>query len=159
FELSVAIGGNNTTTVSAANGWKVVGDSSPHPQIALQGSIGLTTYYATTSATVGARQTVVAGNYVGVDVTGTTLVANPVSWWKADGSAADASDGNTGTLQGGMGFTTGIVGQAFNFDGVDDAVRVPSASNLNFTSNLTIEAWINPTDFATTRPIASKLAT
>ena len=109
----------------------------------------------------GTSNNTVAGNYIGLDANGNTLIATPVSWWKAENNASDAIDGNTGTLQGGMGFAAGEVGQAFSFDGVDDAVRIPNAANLNFTNSLSIEAWVNPTDYLDpdSRRIVSKLAT
>src|SRR5437763_2728435 len=45
-----------------------------------------------------------------------------VSWWPGDGNAKDIADGNPGTLQGGVTFASGKVGQAFHFNGVDGAV-------------------------------------
>ncbi len=47
WELSVAPG-TNTSPINALNGWKVVGDSSPHPEIELQGQIDLAVYYSGT---------------------------------------------------------------------------------------------------------------
>jgi Concanavalin A-like lectin/glucanases superfamily len=38
-------------------------------------------------------------------------------WWQAEGNALDFAGGNNGTLQGGVTFTNGEVGQAFSFDG------------------------------------------
>jgi hypothetical protein len=48
--------------------------------------------------------------------------AGLVSWWPGDGNANDIQDGNHGTLQNGVTFAPGMVGQAFSFDGVDDYV-------------------------------------
>lgn len=67
-----------------------------------------------------------------------------MSWWPGDGNATDIVGGNDGTLQGGATFVPGLVGQAFSFDGVDDYVLVPDAANLDLTSGITIETWINP---------------
>jgi hypothetical protein len=68
-----------------------------------------------------------------------------VSWWSGDGDAKDILDGNDGSMQGGVTFTSGMVGQAFSFDGHDDIVLVPHNPNLNFGDgqNFTIDAWIN----------------
>lgn len=66
-----------------------------------------------------------------------------VSWWSGDGNADDIRDSNEGTLQNGATFAPGKVGQAFNFDGVNDEVRVPYAANLNPTQALTLGAWVN----------------
>ena len=45
-----------------------------------------------------------------------------VSWWPGDGNPNDIQDSNDGTLQNGVTFAAGKVGQAFSFDGVDDFV-------------------------------------
>lgn len=70
--------------------------------------------------------------------------ADMVSWYQAEGGAADSQDGNDGTLQNGVGFAAGKVGQGFSFDGVDDFVEIPEAANLNFgpTSPMTVDAWV-----------------
>ena len=72
-----------------------------------------------------------------------------VSWWSADGYANDIVASNNGTLRNGAGFTPGIVGLAFAFDGhgSNDVVRIPDApdGSLDGTGDLTINAWINPT--------------
>ncbi len=65
-----------------------------------------------------------------------------ISWWEANGAARDAAGDNGGAILLGAGFASGQVGQAFNFDGVDDRVQVPDADNLKLTGSLTIEAWV-----------------
>jgi hypothetical protein len=42
-----------------------------------------------------------------------------VSWWSGEGNASDLWTSNHGTLLNGTGFTSGMVGQAFHFDGID----------------------------------------
>lgn len=68
-----------------------------------------------------------------------------VSWWPGDGSAVDIQDGNTGQTFRGVGYGPGFVGQAFIFDGFDDALLVADATNLNFGlgDDFTLDAWIN----------------
>jgi hypothetical protein len=68
-----------------------------------------------------------------------------VSWWTGNGDANDSSDGNHGTLQNGAGLASGMVGQAFLLDGINDFVSVPDNANLDITNAITIDAWINPT--------------
>jgi hypothetical protein len=75
-----------------------------------------------------------------------------ISWWRAEGDAADAVGGNNGSLFPGTGFASGNVGDAFNFDGENSAVVVPAAANLAVQS-LTIEGWIVITDTVLARPI------
>src|SRR5205807_2619386 len=87
---------------------------------------------------------VVEGNYIGVDKNGNGLIPGTVSWWKAEGNANDAVDGNNGTLVNGTSFAAGEVGQAFSLDGLDDYVQIPDSANLSVRAALSIEAWINP---------------
>lgn len=69
-----------------------------------------------------------------------------VSWWPGDGNAGDIAGGNHGTLVNGATFAPGMVGQAFSFDGTDDAVEVSDAPNLNLIEQITIDAWVYPTE-------------
>jgi len=81
-----------------------------------------------------------------------------VGWWTFDGkdmSAGKALDrsgnGNTGTLTNiatSTFYTQGKVGQAFNFDGVDDSVNLGSPSSLNLSGAMTISAWIKASTVA-----------
>jgi len=64
-----------------------------------------------------------------------------VSWWRAEGDAKDFWDGNHGTLQNGVTFAAGKVGQAFNFDGENDYISVPDYPSLN-PSSITVNAWV-----------------
>ncbi len=48
------------------------------------------------------------------------------------------------TLNGGLSFTSGRVGQAFNFDGVDDYLSVPDSGSLDLSNQVAISAWVNP---------------
>jgi Concanavalin A-like lectin/glucanases superfamily len=65
-----------------------------------------------------------------------------VSWWDAEGDANDIVGGNNGSLENGAGFGTGMVGQAFQFDGVNDFVKVPYAGNLSPGDQLSLEFWM-----------------
>ena len=83
---------------------------------------------------------------IALDILGTTS-ASMVSYWRFDdGSgtrALDSVDSNTGTVHGAT-WTTGISGGALSFDGSDDYVLIPDSSNLDLTTQFTLEAWINP---------------
>jgi hypothetical protein len=68
-----------------------------------------------------------------------------VGYWNFDeGSGTTAADSsgnnNTGTLTNGPSWTTGKIGQALNFDNVDDNVSI--SKDLLGTSSSTIAAWI-----------------
>jgi hypothetical protein len=77
----------------------------------------------------------------------TNCVAAPsglVSWWRGEGSTADAADANHTTVAGfgTFGYGPGVVGQAFVFDGIHrDRVDVGNPINLQL-QDFTIEAWI-----------------
>ena len=84
-----------------------------------------------------------------------TLPCTPsglVAWWQAEGNANDSVGTNNGTLLGGLSFTNGEVGQAFNFTNNSQGVQVNASPSLAAQS-LTIEAWVNPTDVGNYRPI------
>jgi hypothetical protein len=92
-----------------------------------------------------------------------TLTVNPtppcagpasglVSWWQAEGNGLDAFGGNNAIVSNSITYIPGVVGQAFNFDGVTGAVVIPPSPNLAVQS-LTIEGWIKPTDVSNARPI------
>jgi Concanavalin A-like lectin/glucanases superfamily len=70
-----------------------------------------------------------------------------VGWWAGDGSAVDLANHYDGTLLGGAAYDAGEVSQAFSLDGVDDAVNIADTGSrhLDGLSQLTIDAWINPT--------------
>jgi hypothetical protein len=65
-----------------------------------------------------------------------------VSWWKAENNAMDPISGQNGTLQNGVIFTPGEVGQGFGFNGTDSYVNIPSSEALKPTGPFTFEAWI-----------------
>ncbi|HWY76108.1 MAG TPA: immunoglobulin domain-containing protein, partial [Verrucomicrobiae bacterium] len=67
---------------------------------------------------------------------------NLVGWWTGDGSANDSVGGNNGILQGGATATaSGLIAEAFNFDGANGFVEIPDSTAFHPT-NLTIEAWV-----------------
>ncbi len=78
-----------------------------------------------------------------------------VAWWPGQLNAIDIVGGNNGTLQGGAGYAAGEVGQAFSFNGINSAVKVPASADLNVGSGngFAIEGWINPFDVSLQRPI------
>jgi hypothetical protein len=70
------------------------------------------------------------------------------AWWPADGTAEDIIGGNDAILGGGTSYTNGEVALAFNFDGSDDFVLAPAATNYNVGASpagMTIEFWTKGT--------------
>jgi uncharacterized repeat protein (TIGR02543 family) len=71
-----------------------------------------------------------------------------ISWWPGESTANDIVGTNNGTLQNGATFTTGRVGQAFSFDGVDDYFQAPTEGLPTGNSNRTLELWVNSDAFS-----------
>ncbi len=72
------------------------------------------------------------------------LPPDAVSRYQAEGDAKDSTGFNDGTLSGGVTFGAGKVGQAFDFDGVNDFVEISDTNSLDITQALTIEGWVRP---------------
>jgi hypothetical protein len=66
-----------------------------------------------------------------------------VAWWPADGNALDIVGGHNGTLEGGVTFSAGEVGQSFLLDGSTSYVDVTNASALNPAGPFSVECWVN----------------
>ena len=77
---------------------------------------------------------------------------------RVSGSVLDSTtNGNNGTNSGATRGVSGKIGDAFSFDGADDYVEAPDSSSLDITTEVTIEAWINPAEFTNIYPgIAGK---
>jgi hypothetical protein len=73
--------------------------------------------------------------------TAVALPANAVSWWTANNTANDALGLNNATLTN-VTYTTGEVGQAFNFNGSNGWASLGDPSSLAFTQSFSIEGWI-----------------
>jgi len=72
------------------------------------------------------------------------LPPNLVARWLAEGDARDGVGEHHGDLSGDMAFAPGVVGQAFQFDGEGDGVRVPNAPALNPQGSISLVAWVFP---------------
>ena len=69
-----------------------------------------------------------------------------VAWWPAEGDAGDLMGTNPGVLVNGATTGSGIVGAAFQFDGVNDYVDIPHSPSLFFDNQqaFTLEGWFKP---------------
>ena len=69
------------------------------------------------------------------------------SEWTTNTTAYDRSaNANNGTLLGGLSLAdqvTGQYGEALNFDGINDTIRIPHSASLNIANNITVLIWIN----------------
>jgi len=67
-----------------------------------------------------------------------------VYWIQAENNANDWTGNHHGTIYGAMSFSTGMVGNAFVFDGEDDSVVIPPDSDIPHGSDpRTIEMWVH----------------
>ncbi|MEW5915629.1 MAG: PxKF domain-containing protein [Gemmatimonadota bacterium] len=70
-----------------------------------------------------------------------------VHWLPADGAPLDIVGNNHGRLQNGATFGSGLVGQAFSFDGVG-SVQLSPLPNVTTFSSVTLDFWINVVSFS-----------
>ncbi|MEQ1643906.1 MAG: Calx-beta domain-containing protein, partial [Pyrinomonadaceae bacterium] len=74
--------------------------------------------------------------------------ANMVAWYPGEINTNDiiGDPVNNGTFQGSGAYTTGVVGNAFNFTGSNN-VQVPTSATLNVgaAGGISVDAWIRPT--------------
>lgn len=79
-----------------------------------------------------------------------------ISWWPGDGNADDIQGNNEGSLENGAAFSSGMVGQAFDVDGIDDSIQVQDQSLWFFgTNDFTIDLWVNFRSLKTDNPLVS----
>jgi uncharacterized repeat protein (TIGR01451 family) len=67
-----------------------------------------------------------------------------IAWWPGEGNANDIAGLHNGTLQTGVSFSPGLVGQALSFDGKDGHVKLSASALTNRFSQLTMEGWVFP---------------
>ncbi len=64
-----------------------------------------------------------------------------VGWWAGEGNANDQLGISNGQEVNGTGYSSGLVGQSFLFDGIDDNINIPNKDALNPVSAITIAVW------------------
>ncbi|OUR96032.1 hypothetical protein A9Q86_16240 [Flavobacteriales bacterium 33_180_T64] len=71
-----------------------------------------------------------------------TPPADMVSWWTGDSNTLDLIGTNDGTQLNGINYVSGMVSDAFLFDGIDDLILVPDSANLDLTGDMTLMTWV-----------------
>ena len=144
FEGAV-VGSYSTNAV--VDGWTVLSNqvtvvttNATVPIVAYQGS----NYLAPGSGAMGRLVPTIAGKRYALSLASrqVPLGPSPVAWWRAEGNGVDSAGGHNGALVGGGSYASGMVGQAFKFNGTDSYVEVPDAPALRLTNTLTIEFWL-----------------
>ena len=73
-----------------------------------------------------------------------TLLDNLVSVYKAESNANDSLGAYNGTAIGGLTYTGGKSGNAFQFNGTNSYVSIPNTTaHLDFTGDFSISFWVN----------------
>lgn len=86
---------------------------------------------------------IIAGK--GVVIPSSTLNVGIVSAYNADSNTNDSAGVYNGVGMGGLTYTTGKIGNAFNFNGTTSYLSIPNVSNqLNFQDDFSISLWFNP---------------
>jgi hypothetical protein len=129
----------------------------PNPSIVFGGSGANRTVSVTPIAAGTATVTVTVNDGAGgsasdqftITINAATCYPAPagmVAWYKANNNPLDIF-GDDGTEQGGAGYTSGKVGQAFSFNGSTSYVAIPDSPNWDFgTGDFSVDGWINTTD-------------
>lgn len=94
---------------------------------------------------------------------GDSLASGLAGYWRfEEGSGGEAFDSsghaNTGTLVGmdNSAWVSGQIGGGLSFDGIDDYVEVEDSDGLSLTGDMTITAWVRPTDLVGYNGIVGK---
>ena len=98
----------------------------------------------------------VNGNASDISILGGLFVKDILTETTADSSV----NGNTGILYNNPIWrpSSGKTIGALEFDGIDDYVRVPDDPSFDIANEITVTAWINPTDAYAWRTIVAKFA-
>jgi len=74
-----------------------------------------------------------------------SLKTSLVAAYNGESNANDSFGSNNGTAMGGLTYTAGKIGNAFNFNGTTSYLSIPNVSNqLNFQDDFSISLWFNP---------------
>jgi len=98
--------------------------------------------YDTTVLDVNTNANIIYSNATRTQQCNSIIVCSMISWWKGEGNANDSVGRNSGVLENGATFETGIVGQGFKFDG-NNYVGLWDNPDFDFGyGSFTIDGWI-----------------
>ncbi len=94
---------------------------------------------------------------------GDSLASGLAGYWRFEEDTGDqafdsSGHANTGTLSGmdNSAWISGQIGGGLSFDGVDDYVEVDDSDGISLTGDMTITAWVRPTDLVGYNGIVGK---
>jgi len=99
-------------------------------------------YYVVTAEDIAAQESAYSAEVSGMPTEATDLAGH----WRLDegsgSSAADSSgNGSDGTLVNNPAWTTGTIGNALDFDGLDDRVDILASSAINNLDQFSVAVW------------------
>lgn len=81
---------------------------------------------------------------------GSTLNNNLYAAYNSDSTTNDSLGTYNGTAIGGLTYTTGKIGDAFQFNGTNSRVSLPNNA-FDFTGNFSVAMWFRSSDLSTSR--------
>jgi hypothetical protein len=117
-----------------------------------QTKVGWRAYVSTTTASTlwNSIYSVYNADSVGSSSLKTSLVAA----YNGESNTNDSFGTNNGTAVGGLTYTTGKVGNAFQFANVNSYINIPNTTDhLNFTGDFSISLWVNYNTLASSNEI------
>lgn len=118
--------------------------TSSNTEVATINSSGVATAVAIGTATITVQ------NGSTTNTATVTVTAGLVAYWSFNENSGTTvndslSNNNTGTINGAT-WTSGKVNSALSFDGTNDYVNAGSGTSLNITDEITISAWVKPSN-------------
>ena len=112
------------------------------PVLQLDGAVDEVGIYSRPLSTVELQK---IRNAAAAGICGSCLAqpADVANWWTANGHANDVIGTNHGELRNGVAYVSGMAGQAFGFDGVDDRIDLPGAGGVFGSDPFTVAFWMN----------------
>ena len=117
----------------------------PSNRILTEGNYTFTLTVTDTDGASSSDEVVVEVEVVEDNSQDTNLTKGLVAHYEFEGDANDSSgNGNHGAEYGGVTYDDGVIGQAGSFDGVDDYVRIPNSSKINFLNDedFSLNLWV-----------------
>jgi len=144
-QLSIGFGDENNTTTAGGSGVVYFDSIRLHPSrcvLSKRSADFAALDYAGGDCVVNEMELeMMSANWLEGDFTAPALMA----WWKLDGDTADSSgNGRNGTAFGNPAWVIGQgqIGDALNFDGIDDYVNIDGYKGVLGGRPFTITAWI-----------------
>ena len=119
-----------------------------------QTKVGWWAYVATTTTTASTLWNSIYSVYNADAVGSSSLKTSLVAAYNGESNANDSFGTNNGTAVGGLTYTTGKIGNAFQFANVNSYINIPNTTDhLNFTGDFSISLWVNYNTLAASNEI------